>query len=471
MIKYNDSDNFNWGFELDRTTGDLIEGVKLLLDPDHPKPLYVPQIDTEAELKKLGKPAAMVATDFIQAIFQHALRKIEAKYPRSYLDMLKKRYVLSVPAVWSDKAKDTTRRAARNAGLGSAKLIKEPEAAALFTLHQMGRKGLNPGDAIVLCDAGGGTVDLTSYEIIKLEPLELKELTECTGGLAGSLMLNKRFEEWIKNVVGDQEYIQLRGTDAYRRAMKTFEDIIKPGFRSRDDRDEYINFPTAKLKDNPAKGLVSDTITITGDTLHTIFEPVFREIDKLVKEQINAVRFRRLKDRHPAGESIKAVFLVGGFGSSAYLHESIQAAHPDVQVIQPNDAWSAIVRGAVMSQLPQEAKVTINFAPKHYGVSARNIIDETRDAGKERYWDPYKGKYRVDTMTWYIHKGDDLHRARKIEFSFYRDFASYPTVDDLRFAETLSECSLENAPVHPTDGKLGSKTKSHLLMFCYRSRL
>ena len=38
------------------------------------------------------------------------------------------------------------------------------------------------GDAFVLCDAGGGTVDLISYEITKLEPrLELKELVTGKG--------------------------------------------------------------------------------------------------------------------------------------------------------------------------------------------------------------------------------------------------------------------------------------------------
>ena len=37
------------------------------------------------------------------------------------------------------------------------------------------------GDAFVLCDAGGGTVDLISYEITKLDPLELRELVPGTG--------------------------------------------------------------------------------------------------------------------------------------------------------------------------------------------------------------------------------------------------------------------------------------------------
>lgn len=37
------------------------------------------------------------------------------------------------------------------------------------------------GDAFVLCDAGGGTVDLTAYEIMSLRPFKLAELTTCNG--------------------------------------------------------------------------------------------------------------------------------------------------------------------------------------------------------------------------------------------------------------------------------------------------
>jgi hypothetical protein len=83
------------------------------LDPDQPKPLYVPAVNTEAQLKKLGKlgkPAIEVATDYIGALYRYAMQKIESKYPKSYLDMLDRRFVLSVPAVWSNKAKDATLR-------------------------------------------------------------------------------------------------------------------------------------------------------------------------------------------------------------------------------------------------------------------------------------------------------------------------------------------------------------------------
>lgn len=110
LLKYEQDGSIRWGFELDRATEGRIEAIKLLLDPEQPRPIYVPAVDTEAELKKLGKSPSTVATDYIRAIFEHATAKIESKYPQNYFQMLKKQYVLTVPAVWSEKAQDITLR-------------------------------------------------------------------------------------------------------------------------------------------------------------------------------------------------------------------------------------------------------------------------------------------------------------------------------------------------------------------------
>lgn len=110
LVKYAENGSVSWGYELDRTTEGLIEGIKLYLDPEQPKPIYVPAVDTRAELERLGKAPVAVASDFLGAIYKHASAKIESKYPKDYFNLLKKQYVLTVPAVWSDKAQDATLR-------------------------------------------------------------------------------------------------------------------------------------------------------------------------------------------------------------------------------------------------------------------------------------------------------------------------------------------------------------------------
>lgn len=111
MICYDPDDptKFKWGGQVS-WRDDKVQGVKLLLDPDQPQPLYLPTGNKKLELKKLPKDPVDVVADFIGAIYKHALSKIESAGIKDYFDFCQKQFVLSVPAVWSDKAKDRTLR-------------------------------------------------------------------------------------------------------------------------------------------------------------------------------------------------------------------------------------------------------------------------------------------------------------------------------------------------------------------------
>ena len=57
-------------------------------------------------------------------------------------------------------------------------------------------------------------------------------------------------------------------------------------------------------------------------------------------------------------------------------------------------------------------------------------------------------------MKWYIHQGDDLKRARPIEFDFFRDYREDPSKEDLQDEITLEECEIAHAPRHPREALL-----------------
>lgn len=110
-ISYNPRNKaeFVWGGM--KSKWPVIEAVKLLLDPDQEVPYYLPGAKNDTnELKKLGKTAVDVAADFIGAIYRHSLNKIESKMPKEYFAQCQKKFVISVPAVWSDKARSATER-------------------------------------------------------------------------------------------------------------------------------------------------------------------------------------------------------------------------------------------------------------------------------------------------------------------------------------------------------------------------
>lgn len=63
--------------------------------------------------------------------------------------------------------------------------ISEPEAAAIYTsryIQECGTIGLKQNQCFILCDAGGGTVDVVGYRVKALTPaMELERFTEPTG--------------------------------------------------------------------------------------------------------------------------------------------------------------------------------------------------------------------------------------------------------------------------------------------------
>lgn len=121
VIRYSttDSTQYEWGnlvrAATDPSMGSTIVGIKLLLNPgtqDKDKPSHWPTGITDKILDEanLPKSAVQVAADYIRAIFSHAEREMTQNVPASYLETCKKEYVMSVPAAWSDKAKDATER-------------------------------------------------------------------------------------------------------------------------------------------------------------------------------------------------------------------------------------------------------------------------------------------------------------------------------------------------------------------------
>lgn len=107
-------------------------------------------------------------------------------------------------------------------------LFLTQEAAAIYSLHGLDPHGLNEGDCFVICDAGGGTVDLISYKITRLRPiLEVKEAAEGSGGFCGSSFLNRRFKAFLTNRLGKEPNWDGEVLD---EALERFESTVRNTF-------------------------------------------------------------------------------------------------------------------------------------------------------------------------------------------------------------------------------------------------
>lgn len=161
----------------------------------------------------------------------HLMYTMREKLGKSVVESIPMEFVVTVPAIWSELAKEKTRLAFLRAPIiGTSKwpvhLVSEPEAAALYALNGMDPHRLKIGNTIIVVDAGGGTVDLISYTIVTLDPtLEIEEAAPGSGGLCGSTYLNQRFAKFLKAKLG-----KLDGFDdeVMSEAMEIFEKKVNP---------------------------------------------------------------------------------------------------------------------------------------------------------------------------------------------------------------------------------------------------
>lgn len=151
-----------WGFEL-KPDQSRLRCLKLRLDPRQKMPRYVSEDALDRQLILSGKTAEDAVADYLSLAFSHVKHVMKNRFGEHMVETTPIDVILTVPAVWSDAAKDATLSAAEKAGMGTEiTMISEPEAAAHYAINSIDNqhKILNAEDNFIVCDAGGGTVDL-----------------------------------------------------------------------------------------------------------------------------------------------------------------------------------------------------------------------------------------------------------------------------------------------------------------------
>jgi hypothetical protein len=144
-----------------------------------------------------GKDPVDVVADYLTLVREHAWKEMGQLYGPTMLDSMNKELVVTVPAVWSERAKDLTIKAVMRANWDAKiSMVTEPEAAAVYTLKGMmegvSKEDVKVGDSFVLCDAGGGTVDLISYKITQVYPtFKIEEAAVGSGDKCGATYVDK----------------------------------------------------------------------------------------------------------------------------------------------------------------------------------------------------------------------------------------------------------------------------------------
>ncbi|KAJ3994251.1 hypothetical protein F5050DRAFT_1809766 [Lentinula boryana] len=192
----------------------------------------------------------------------------------------------------------------------------------------------SPKSGFLVLDAGGGTLDISSYAIRAQAPLVIEEVAPPDCVFAGSVFVSRRARELFQEKLKNSKY----GTpDAVDHITKRFDETTKRLFRDKRDP-QFISFGSPLDKDLSV-GIRSGQLKLSGAEVAELFEPSVKAAVHAIKAQIEA-----------SSGMIKSVFLVGGYANSAWLFSQLQERLEPyrVAVSRPDTQTSkAVADGAI----------------------------------------------------------------------------------------------------------------------------
>ncbi|XP_022321480.2 heat shock 70 kDa protein 12A-like isoform X1 [Crassostrea virginica] len=276
-------------------------------------------------------------------------------------------WVLTVPAIWNDPAKQFMRQAAEMAEIDSNCLViaLEPEAASIFCKElpvekfEEGSSNIDvfsPGKRYLVLDAGGGTIDITVHEVKGKG--KLQELSRASGGDWGGITVDRTFRKMLTDIVGvkflddycnenTSEYIELFKDFEVKKRQKIDESSqsgrvtlkISSTFLEKYEQvyGKDISRRTKETKYADSLKWEGDKMRMKKELFQSFFKPSCDEI-------VNHVG-KLLADPKVVGTNV--ILMVGGFSESEIVQNAVRSAFPKCRVVIPQEAGLAVLKGAV----------------------------------------------------------------------------------------------------------------------------
>ncbi|OWF38508.1 Heat shock 70 kDa protein 12B [Mizuhopecten yessoensis] len=309
-------------------------------------------------------PAFDVFVHSIRYLKDHVFHAIK----NSFTDLLEKdmKYVLTVPAIWNDNAKQFMREAAAEAGIKGTQLMiaLEPEAASIYcqtlpsetVYNRTFLKAANSGSTYMVVDLGGGTADITVHQ--RQGDRTLKELLPATGGALGGKSVDDEFWRFLGQVVGEKNLALMKkeSMEDYIDLSRQFE-TKKREITVEGERNVLFTLPVTLLdiiKRDKQRQTIEKAIQISPFS-HTV------EL-KRKKLSINVGQFRGLFSKTINGilshmetilykhkfKHIQHILMVGGFSECLLLQSAIRKRLNQKVIVVPDEAGLAVLKGAVL---------------------------------------------------------------------------------------------------------------------------
>lgn len=344
------------------------------------------------------------------------------------------RWCLTVPAIWTDHAKDLMTQAACHAGWvqgtgcpeneGSdheLEIVPEPEAASLWSLQSLREKSekgaIDLNAAYLVVDLGGGTADLVMHGFrVTATTTRIVELTKGSGNLCGGSLLDDLF---FKNIFGKKvipnwlEIAKQYPGDAHR--LRQNWNRKKHAFNGSEG--VVIDIPPRlqKLVNKTIFPDVEDeeTVKIPLADIKGIFDYVLGYIQCLIEDQVKTLRTSAEADIR---DKPIVAFLVGGMSESIYIQTELKRTfEASMTVYTPPAPGAAIFRGAVVYGL-NPSIFAARRARRTYGSEAMRVWNPMRDPDHLRV--TTDGRELIKVVAPFVWKGNLVEADNWIQKEF-----------------------------------------------------
>ncbi|PLN76212.1 actin-like ATPase domain-containing protein [Aspergillus taichungensis] len=393
-----------WGFELEHGMN-AYSWTKLLLDGLEASADFDDEILTSMTSHEIVHPGQKQAVEVVSDYLRHVL-VYAWSFMRSHIscfDQVPRDVRFTVPATWSQEARDSTERAVAQQWVGRG---PEDTLATLFEPEAAAR------DGILVCDCGGGTVDIATYLVTDHRSFNMLKLTCVQGAKCGGTAIDSRLYDLMRQRLP--------------RAFSRLNHLIAPGSqfmgvfeKAKQEFGLDVPLRPVRLPLKPrTEGLdltlpyydsEFGTLILSTKDLQDLFDPVISKIVALINSQIMAA------GKAFGSPVINRIFLVGGVASSPYVQRAIHRCFDTpgkltVTVPRDLDPALAVGAGSILHGLRCHYPSVLS-SPRHYGLGSCQSPDMVQ--------------YGDRMVTWVVAKGENLRHGEVRIRTLYRSFVDH----------------------------------------------
>eukprot|EP00484_Ammonia_sp_Unknown_P018486 CAMPEP_0197039208 /NCGR_PEP_ID=MMETSP1384-20130603/16028_1 /TAXON_ID=29189 /ORGANISM="Ammonia sp." /LENGTH=647 /DNA_ID=CAMNT_0042469763 /DNA_START=43 /DNA_END=1986 /DNA_ORIENTATION=+ len=349
-------------------------------------------------------------------------------------------WIITVPAIWNDHAKDKMKEWAIKAGLvnpkidNQCKIVYEPDSASLAMQYELKRQQIDndekqdlegeqesnkylafsKGDKYVLVDAGGGTVDIACHEVLSdghNGEYGVKEILHPSGGAWGSCYIDDEYvklletifsKEWMDALKTKYPAVFTELVDEFQKAKETFFTDTETAKHDVELPSDFINFMLEKvdesgddeqeqLEDIISKAVINNKrnlIKLEDERLE-IDDSVWQQMfDRVLNPMI--AHIRTLLHKPEMRRNCKYICLAGGFSASLYFQHRIQQefgpqSRYNLMAIIPQKPILAVVQGAAYFGIV-ENYIKARVLKYSYGFGTAKEVETAMKTGVAEKW-------------------------------------------------------------------------------------